>query len=93
MATQGTATVDFGAACIDRAAVVVTGQTGILAGSQVEAWLMAVGNAENGADAHILAAALMNMVAGDIVAGTGFTIHLVCEARVSGKFTLQWVWS
>lgn len=93
MATQGTAIIDFGATCTDRASVVVTGQTGILAGSQVEPWLMAVGNAENGVDSHILAAALMDMVAGNIVAGTGFTIYLICQARASGKFTLQWVWS
>ena len=93
MATQGTATVDFGAACTDRAAVVVTGQAGILAGSQVEAWLMAVGTAENGVDAHILAASLMSLITGATVAGTGFTIYLVCQARASGKFTLQWVWS
>ena len=93
MATQGTATIDFGAACTDRASVVVTGQAGILSGSQVEAWLMAVGNAENGVDAHILAATLMNLITGNIVAGTGFTIYAVCDARASGKFTLQWVWS
>ena len=93
MATQGTATIDFGATCTDRASVVVTGQASILSGSQVEAWFMAVGNAENGTDAHILAAALMNPIAGNIVAGDRFTIYLVCEARASGKFTLQWVWS
>ena len=93
MATQGTATIDFGATCTDRASVAVVGQATIVAGSQIEAWLMAVGNAENSVDAHILAGTLMNLVVGNIVAGTGFTIYATCEARASGKFTIQWVWS
>ena len=54
---------------------------------------MAVGNAENGVDAHILAGNFMGLVVGNIVAGTGFTIYAVCDARASGKFTSQWVWS
>ena len=54
---------------------------------------MAVGNAENGTDAHILAGVLMSLITGATVAGTGFTIYAVCDARASGKFTLQWVWS
>ena len=65
----------------------------MVAGSQIEAWFMAASNAENGADAHILAGSLMNLVVGAIVAGTGFTIYAVCPTWASGKFTLQWVWS
>ena len=74
MGAQGTTTVDFGAfPGTDRATVAVTGQTLIVAGSLVEAWLMPVATADHSADEHIMESPLV--VAGNIVAATGFTIY------------------
>jgi hypothetical protein len=92
----GTATLDFGtAASMTRDAnVVVAGQTGILAGSKVEAWLMGVSTADHSEDEHIMAAAMVDIVTSKPTAGSGFTIYgLVREGTMSGQFTVQWVWS
>lgn len=73
MAT-GTATLDFGAfPGKSHASVDVTGQAGIVAGSLVEAWLRPEATADHSADEHMLET--LKVVARDIVAGVGFTIH------------------
>jgi hypothetical protein len=73
----GTATIDFGAypGKVDTS-VTVTGQTGILAGSRVEAWIdTGTATAEHSTDEHIMANALMDITYGAIIVGTGFTIY------------------
>src|SRR2546421_13008992 len=73
MAT-GTTTLDFGAfPGKSDASVAVTGQTGIVAGSLVEAWIRPVATADHTADEHLLES--IKVIAGNIVAGTGFTIY------------------
>lgn len=70
----GTATIDFGAfPGSSHATVAVTGQTGIVAGSIVQAWLRPVATADHSADEHMLET--ISVHAADIVAGTGFTVH------------------
>ncbi len=74
MAASGTTTVDFGAfPGKSDASVAVTGQTGIIAGSLVEAWIRPVATADHSADEHLVET--IRVVAGNIVAGTGFTIY------------------
>jgi len=74
MATTGTATLDFGAfPGKSDASVAVTGQTGIVAGSLVEAWIRPVATADHTADEHM--AETLKVFAANIVAGTGFTIY------------------
>jgi len=70
----GVTTVTFGAfpGATD-ASVAVTGQTGILAGSTVQAWLAPVATADHTADEHLLDGP--RVMAGLIVPGTGFTIY------------------
>lgn len=70
----GTTTIDFGAfPGSSHATVAVTGQTGIVAGSIVQAWLRPVATADHSADEHMLET--ISVHAADIVAGTGFTVH------------------
>lgn len=70
----GTATLDFGAfPGKSDTSVAVTGQTGIVAGSLVEAWIRPVATADHSADEHMLET--LKVFAADIVAGTGFTIY------------------
>ena len=96
----GTATLNFGAAASKTldTTVAVTGQTAIVSGSKVEAYLMGDTTADHSADEHIMAASMFRLACSDIVAGTGFTIYAVGEdylakAGLTGQFTIQWVWS
>lgn len=75
MGAQGTTTVNLGAfpGSSDGTAV-ITGQTGILAGSLVEAWILPAATADHSADEHWVESLIVS--AGNIVAGTGFTIYL-----------------
>lgn len=73
MATTGTASLDFGTfPGASDASVVITGQTGILSSSLVEAWIFPADTADHSADEHIIET--IKVVAHTIVPGTGFTI-------------------
>ena len=70
----GTATIDFGSfPGSSDASIAVTGQASIIAGSLVEAWLRPEATADHSADEHVFET--IRVVAGNIVAGTGFTIY------------------
>ena len=97
--TTGSAIVDFGAAPgTDLATVAVTGQGGILTTSKVEAWLdpaITPATADHTIDEHIMATAMTDVTASNIVAGTGFTINCVVRQGngvMIGKFNVSWVW-
>lgn len=64
--------VDFGSGKSD-ATLVITGQSGIVAGSKVSAWVVAKATTDHSADEHWLET--ISVMAGNIVAGTGFTIY------------------
>jgi hypothetical protein len=69
----GTATLDFGAfPGKSDASVAVTGQTGIVSGSLVEAWIRPEATSDHTADEHMLET--LKVFAHTIVAGIGFTI-------------------
>jgi hypothetical protein len=95
MATTGTATISFGAQPGGRTAqVAVTGQAGIGASSRVEAWIEvpAGGSADHSADEHWLED--IQVYAGNISAGVGFTIYAKCmTGSTYGAFTVAWVWT
>jgi len=75
MAATGTATLDFGAfPGAAEASIAVTGQTGIVAGSLVEAWRMpTVATADKTTDEQRIER--LEVVADTISAGIGFTIR------------------
>lgn len=101
MAT-GVATLNFGAfPGAPEASVVITGQAAITADSYVEAWIRPVATADHSADEHLVEEAL-SVIAGNIVAGTGFTIYGFCRPRnndpegrntLFGLWTVAWVWT
>jgi hypothetical protein len=94
VATQGTATLDFGAfpGATD-ATVAVTGQAAILSGSLVECWLAIAASADHSADEHLVETIFV--AAGNIVAGTGFTIYGITTGanRLYGTWKVNWVWN
>lgn len=71
---QGTTTINFGAfPGASDVTVTVTGQTGITGGSLVEAWIFPTATADHSVDEHWVDPP--NVKAGNVVAGTGFTIY------------------
>lgn len=89
----GTATLNFGAfPGVTDTSVAVTGQTGILTGSAVEAYIAPAATAEHTADEHRVES--LSVMAGNIVAGTGFTIYgrTTDNTRLYGNFNIGWVW-
>lgn len=101
MGAQGAVVLDFGAfPGQSDAAVVVAGQTGIVAGSLVEAWIRPVATADHSADEHLVES--LTVIAGNIVAGNGFTIYGFNQSQLSshgqgtrlyGQWTVAWVWN
>jgi hypothetical protein len=96
MGAQGTATLDFGAfPGSSDASVAVSGQTGILSGSLAEAWIVPAATADHSVDEHRVEE--LAVVAGSIVAGTGFTVYGRCtgrgDVRLYGQFNVGWVWN
>lgn len=85
MGATGTTTINFGAypGKLDTS-VAVTGQASILSGSLAEAWIWPVGTAAHSADEHVLGAIEMAVVAGNVVAGVGFTIYAVARDNTPG---------
>lgn len=74
----GTTTVDFGAYPADPiATAVIAGETGILSGSVVQAWIYPTDTADHTLDEHLLVN--MKVRAHSIVAGDGFTITAYFE--------------
>ena len=76
-------------------AVIIAGQSAILAGSVCHAWIDATGpgTVEHNADEHAVLAGLVGVSCRSIVPGVGFTIHLVSAGGpVSGSLDLLWTW-
>lgn len=81
-ANVGTATLDFGAfPGASDASVAVTGQAAMVAGSVVNAWLRPVATADHSADEHWLET--IRVMAGNILAGIGFTIYGVNNSQLN----------
>ena len=86
MGTQGTTTINFGAfPGSSDTSVAVTGQATILSGSLVEAWLSPVATADHTADEHLVET--IRVMAGNVVAGTGFTIYAVNTSQLNEPLT------
>ena len=82
MGASGSTVVDFGAfPGASDASVTVTGQTGILLGSLVEAWMFPAATADHTADEHLVET--IRIIAGNIVAGTGFTIYALNTSQLN----------
>lgn len=99
MGAVGSVIVDFGnAPAIEtETSVVVTGQTGILATSKVEAWMMPIevlGANGHNEDEHRLEDLKFTIPASTVIKGIGFTIYAECQTgTTNGKFQVCWVWN
>lgn len=97
-AVGGNAVVNFGAhPGSGQATVVITGQTGITANSVIMAAIRPVATADHSADEHLRES--LKIVAGDVVAGVGFTIYAFKESRLNeqdtrayGLWNVTWIY-
>jgi hypothetical protein len=96
----GTALLNFGTfPGSSDASVAITGQSEIVASSIVQAWIYPAATADHTADEHIVEEFVVS--AGNIVAGTGFTIYGVSQIPPSpndlpliyGQWSVAWRWS
>ena len=95
MASTGTTTVNFGSyPGSNQTSAVITGQTGILTSSLVEAWLFPKVTADHSEDEHVIDDIKVTVPFSTIVSGTGFTIQAFVPGkyRLYGLYTINWVW-
>lgn len=90
----GTAVIDFGAfPGSNEASVAVTGQADILATSKADSFVMADDtSADHSASDHRYFEAFASLSCGTPTSATGFTIHARSTEKLSGQWTLRWVW-
>jgi hypothetical protein len=91
MSATGTAIINFGTGA-NSTSVAVTGQSAIVSGSNVEAFFMYDTTSDHTANDHLYASGLMDLVCGNVVAGTGFTIYAASQQKIQGTFQVRWVW-
>jgi len=91
----GTATINFGAfPGANEASVAVTGQASIGATSKVEAWVMGDDTSSNHtASDHRYFGQFANLTCGTPTATTGFTIYARSSEKLTGEWSVRWVWS
>ena len=91
--TAGTSTVSFGVTETNEAQLVVTGQTGILAGSKVVASIGTTATSDYTANDHkYLGSIGVSVTTGNVIAGTGFTIFVRSYQKVKGDISINWVY-
>lgn len=94
MGATGTTTINFGTfPGSSEATVAVTGQADILTTSFAEAFFMRETSADHTAEDHSYAAALCALTCDTPVAATGFNIMARSLDKLSGIFTVRWVWA
>ena len=95
MGAQGHTTIDFGAApggTTQSAIVSITGQAGIVAGSDVEAWIRCEDSSDHSKDEHFIEN--IRVRAGNIASGTGFDLWgEVVFGSAYGVWNVSWVWN
>jgi len=94
--TFGVATIDFGTfPGSNEASVVVTaGQAAILATSKVYVWVMGDDTSlDHTASDHKYLPQFATFVSGTPIGGTGFTIYGRSIYKLTGRYTLRFMWS
>ena len=90
----GTATLNFGAhPGSNEASVAVTGQTSILSTSKADAFVMADDtSSDHTASDHRYLEVFATLTCGTPTASTGFTIYARSAEKLTGQWTVRWVW-
>lgn len=88
----GTALLNFGAfPGNSNISLDITGQSGLLASSIVDAWILPANTTDHSIDEHIVHSP--EIFAGNIIAGIGFTIYGLANNGLSyGVWNIGWRW-
>lgn len=88
---SGSTAIDFGSAPgTNFVSVDVTGQTAITGTSKIKVYKVIQATATHNEYEHIIVP--LELSAGNIVAGTGFTIYANTDLRLDGTFNINWEW-
>lgn len=91
---HGVVEIDFGPIGSNAASTVVTGAAGIALGASCMAAFSADGATfDHTANDHRYASALVGLTCGQIDPGVGFTIFANSSQKMTGKFSLLWIWA
>jgi hypothetical protein len=94
MAGTGTATIDFGAHPGTNEASVAVAVPAITAGAKVEAFIMADDtSADHTASDHQYVGLWLNLTCGAASAGVGFTLYGRASEKLTGEFSVRYVWT
>ena len=88
---SGSAVIDFGPwPGSDKAAVQITGQTALTAGSLVQAWLLPTGTVDHSDDEVVMLQGVVSIGVQFLTAGVSFWITAGCSDRsmMAGKFNV-----
>ena len=95
-ATGGSQIINFGGnpGGNNIAAAVITGQSGISTSSRIKVWFQGDTTADFNAYEHMLILpSMINLTAGEIINGVGFTIYASTQLRINGNIVCHWEWS
>lgn len=97
---SGSATIDFGSfPGKSDTSIAVTGQSGIVSGSIISAFIKLTATSDHSVDEHLVEN--IKVFAGNIVAGTGFTIYGINKNSLAndgivpmlyGQWSVGWNW-
>lgn len=94
IADTGTATLNFGNfPGSNETSLVVTGQTTISSTAKIKVYVAATTTADHTVSDHTYLPLFAQFTAGNIVAGTGFTIYGRSTEKLQGTFKVNWEWS
>lgn len=93
MATVGTVTLNFGAAPgTNIVTATVSGQAGVLAGSNIEPFIMGVDStATHNAYEHAIMQKEVGLAVITITPGSSFVVQAQTQLRLTGTITARWV--
>lgn len=88
---SGSAVLDFGATPgTNYVTLDITGQTTIAGTSKIKVYKNIQSTATHNVEEHQIVP--LELTAGNIVAGTGFTIYALSDLRLDGTFNVYWEW-
>jgi len=92
--TKGVGTVNFGSfPGNNEVSLAITGQSQITTDSKIKVYVMAESTADHTANDHTYLPLFAQFTAGNITAGTGFTIYGRSTEKLQGTFKVNWEWS
>jgi hypothetical protein len=92
--TKGTGTVNFGSfPGSNESNLTITGQSQITTNAKIQVYVMAESTADHTVSDHTYLPLFAQFTAGNIAAGTGFTIYGRSTEKLQGTFKVNWEWS